>query len=90
MPRRGPYKQYDTDTSIEVPRSTLHDRRKRCFAEVDAENSEHEEVRPITAEEFIDDEQYQVSAFVYRSFVICKNSSNKACHLSLCQSLIVK
>ena len=34
MPGRGPYKQYEVDASIAVPRSTLHDRRKRCLVEV--------------------------------------------------------
>ncbi|CAB4039488.1 Hypothetical predicted protein, partial [Paramuricea clavata] len=30
MARRGPYKQYELDTSIAVPKSTRCDRRKRC------------------------------------------------------------
>jgi hypothetical protein len=29
MPLRGPYKQYEVDTSISVPKSTSYDRRKR-------------------------------------------------------------
>jgi hypothetical protein len=43
MPLRGPYKQYDMDASIEVPRSTLHDRRKRRFVEVDHDRDEVED-----------------------------------------------
>jgi hypothetical protein len=35
MPHRGPYKQYEVDASIAVPKSTLHDRRKRRLVEVD-------------------------------------------------------
>lgn len=36
---RGPYKQYEIDTTIRIPKSTLFDRRKRRIAEVDdAEN----------------------------------------------------
>ena len=65
MPVRGPYKQYDIDTSVEVPRSTFHDRRKQFFAEVDVDNDEQEEARPITAEELDGDQlQYQVSEFL--------------------------
>ena len=41
MPRnrvRGPYKQYEIDTSLSVPRSTLFEIRKRHFAEVEDDN----------------------------------------------------
>ncbi len=34
MPLRGPYKQYEVDTSISVPKSTSYDRRKRRLVEV--------------------------------------------------------
>ena len=34
MPLRGPYKQYEVDTTISVPRSTSHDRRKWRIVEV--------------------------------------------------------
>lgn len=34
MPLRGLYKQYEVDTSISVPKSTLYDRRKRRLVEV--------------------------------------------------------
>lgn len=43
MPLRGPYKQYDIDASIKVPRSTLHNRRKRNFVEVDYDHDEVED-----------------------------------------------
>lgn len=43
MPLRGPNKQYDIDASIEVTRSTLHDRRKRRFVEVDHDHDEVED-----------------------------------------------
>ena len=39
MPRRGPYKQYEVNASIAVPKSTLHDRRKRRLVEVDIGDS---------------------------------------------------
>lgn len=29
MPRRGPYKRYDSDSTIPIPRQTVHNRRKR-------------------------------------------------------------
>ena len=35
MPLRGPYKQYEVDPTIALPKSTLYERRKRRFAEVD-------------------------------------------------------
>ena len=41
MPRnrvRGPYKQYEIDTNLSVPRSTLFEIRKRHFAEVEDDN----------------------------------------------------
>ena len=34
MPLRGPYKQYEVDPTIALPKST-YERRKRSFAEVD-------------------------------------------------------
>lgn len=35
MPLRGPYKQYEVDTTVAVPKSTLYERRKRRIEEVD-------------------------------------------------------
>ena len=57
MPRRGPYKQYEVDASIAVPRSTLHDRRKRRLVEViiseSVENHDENNTHPLP----LDDEQ---------------------------------
>ena len=41
MPRRRPYKQYEVDTSVAIPRSTLHDRRKRHLVEVSTDDRDH-------------------------------------------------
>lgn len=35
---RGPYKQYEIDTNLSVPRSTLFEKSKRHFAEVEDDN----------------------------------------------------
>ena len=43
MPRRGPYKQYEVDASVAIPRSTLHDRRKRRLVEVNTDDRDHVE-----------------------------------------------
>ena len=42
MLRRGPYKQYEVDASVAVPKSTFYYNRKRRFAEVDVSNAEPE------------------------------------------------
>ena len=57
MPGRGPYNQYKVDASIAVPRSTLHDRRKRRLVEVIiselVESPDENNVHPLP----LDDEQ---------------------------------
>ncbi len=39
MPRRGPYKQYEVDDSIAVPKSTFYDIRKRRLVDVNIDDS---------------------------------------------------
>lgn len=69
MPRRGPYKQYEVNASIAVPKSTLHDRRKRRLVEInigdsvdnyeDFENNTHS--LPLDNEQvYLDDHDLQV------------------------------
>ncbi|XP_028418236.1 uncharacterized protein LOC114543472 [Dendronephthya gigantea] len=54
---RGPYKQYEIDTTIRIPKSTLCDRRKRRIAEVD--NAENDcPNRPIDEVEIESDNGY--------------------------------
>lgn len=72
MPLRGPYKQYEVDTTVAVPKSTLYERRKRRFVEVDAvedavDNAEvnpvidfEDEAGPTTDREDTDDSDFQV------------------------------
>ena len=41
MSRRGPYKQYETDSTIPVPRQTVHNRRKRYIDYTETEEDLH-------------------------------------------------
>lgn len=42
MPRRGPYKRYETDLTVPVPRQTVHNRRKRHISSETESQSETE------------------------------------------------
>jgi hypothetical protein len=58
---RGPYKQYEIDTSIKVPKSTLCDRRKRHIAELDVNINDADNDRPNSEVESDDsDVHFQV------------------------------
>ena len=69
MSLRGPYKQYEVDPTVAVPKSTLYERRKRRFVEVDAvDNAEainhlinfEDENGPTTDREDTDEGDFQV------------------------------
>ena len=42
MSRRGPYKQYECNASIAVPKQTVHNRRKRRILDVDGQRNQDE------------------------------------------------
>jgi hypothetical protein len=50
MPLRGPYKQYEVDTRIAVPKSTVYDRRKRHFAEIDSDTDSEADQHDVSRE----------------------------------------
>ncbi|CAB3982522.1 Hypothetical predicted protein, partial [Paramuricea clavata] len=50
MPLRGPYKQYEVDTRIAVPKSTVYDRRKRHFAEIDSDTDSEADQHDVDRE----------------------------------------
>ena len=64
MPRRGPYKQYEVDASIAVPKSTLYDRRKRRLMDNSEDDSvdNYEDFHPFIPldQAYVDDYDMQV------------------------------
>ena len=60
MPLRGPYKQYEVNTSIAVPKSTSHDRRKWRMVEVIDPVNNIEEFKENIRPEYLDNLDVQV------------------------------
>ena len=67
MPLRGPYKQYEVDASIAVPKSTFYDRRKRRFVEVDIGNAD---AHSITDREESDDNDFHLQVRFRYIFIV--------------------
>ena len=65
MPLRGPYKQYEVDTSISVPKSTSYDRRKRRLVEVLID-----EVDVNNRQECFVEQDLQVNTYIIHSHMV--------------------
>lgn len=62
MPRRGPYKQYEVDATIAVPKFTLHDIRKWRLVEVNIDD--HVDINDVIDQDF-QDNSLQINDQVY-------------------------
>jgi hypothetical protein len=63
MPLRGPYKQYEVDTSISVPKSTSYDRRKRRLVEVLIDEVDIN-LDVNNGQEYLDEQDLQVNTYM--------------------------